>query len=188
MICHSGSGIFANQFHSLKYNNIGKNGEAALERALSVNWALTQATGPVSFNSLQDHKRLSFVPGLEDNASIRYSVLCVCARFGHLVPVKHLLRQLQEQQPNAYASESTRKDITEAKNRSLRWAARNGHFDIVAVLLADPKVASDPKTGDPTKEMAALMWAARRGHNKTVSLLLTVPNICRYAVPYEFKD
>jgi ankyrin repeat protein len=52
-------------------------------------------------------------------------------------------------------------------NAALRYAAENGHIEIVSLLLSDSRV--DPSARDNE----ALKYAARKGHTEVVKLLLS---------------
>lgn len=58
-------------------------------------------------------------------------------------------------------------------NEALRWAAFNGHFEVVDCLLAIPKVAK----AAAVKDNYALCWAAENGHFLVVDRLLAIPAV-----------
>ena len=56
-------------------------------------------------------------------------------------------------------------------NLAIRRASRNGHADVVRILLADPRV--DPSANDND----AIRWASCNGHTEVVRLLLADPRV-----------
>jgi ankyrin repeat protein len=79
--------------------------------------------------------------------------------------VKELLRwrgqgQLKDKQVNP----------ADLNNEALRWASRNGHSEVVKVLLKDSRV----NPADNNNQ--AIIWASRDGHVKVVEVLLKNPN------------
>jgi ankyrin repeat protein len=59
--------------------------------------------------------------------------------------------------------------VTDADHQALKYAARNGHNEVVKVLLAAPNVDINHAE---TNGSTALMLAARRGHHEVVKTLL----------------
>jgi len=57
-------------------------------------------------------------------------------------------------------------DISDDNNYAIRWASIYGHFEIVRLLLKDPRV--DPSDNNNY----AIQWASERGHFEIVKLLL----------------
>ncbi|KAI9328067.1 ankyrin repeat-containing domain protein [Obelidium mucronatum] len=62
-------------------------------------------------------------------------------------------------------------DPTQNKCRAIRWACRNGHLDVVKLLIKVPSV--DPSTFENT----CLSYAAEFGHTEIVKLLLADPRV-----------
>ena len=75
--------------------------------------------------------------------------------FGHFDVVKKLLPRVDPS------------DVNDA----IRWASENGHFEVVRLLLSDPRV--DP--ADDNNE--AIRLASRNGHFEVVRLLLADPRV-----------
>ena len=58
-------------------------------------------------------------------------------------------------------------DPSDNDNYAIREASRNGHTEVVKLLLADPKVDPSASNND------AIRWASQNGHTEVVKLLLT---------------
>ena len=69
------------------------------------------------------------------------------------------------------ANSKGRVDLRSKDNYVIKWASRNGHTEIVRLLLADPRV--DPSV----KNSIAIKWAAQNGHTEVVRLLSVHPKL-----------
>ena len=62
-------------------------------------------------------------------------------------------------------------DPSDNNNWTIRWASRNGHKEVVELLLKDSRV--DPSDDDNM----AIRWASQFGHLDVVKLLLKYPKV-----------
>ena len=64
----------------------------------------------------------------------------------------------------------------EEKNNEIKYSSRYGNFEIVKLLLEDPRI--DPSHGSGFFDYdTAFYWASRNGHDNVVQLLLLDPRI-----------
>lgn len=128
-------------------------------------------------NSSDQYNRFTKTRSTTPDANIMETVereflLIEAAKSNNPRTVSRLLAAIAEYQKDADGPETER--VNSVKCIALSWAARNGHVDIVALLVHAGTALETPysviEEGEPA--LTPLAWAARYGHVEVFELLL----------------
>ena len=74
-------------------------------------------------------------------------------------------------------------DLSIDNQYAVRYTSQNGHHEVVALLLKDPRGRAEPcgpKAVDPSaQKQCAIRWAAENGHLQVVKRLLQDPRVAK---------